>query len=248
MDTNTKKKLLLEFACSKDSLETLSNKYNMDKVELVKLVRFDIQHKRSMSEKKLRKQLNYKLVMEFYNSYLSSDRFSEKYGYEHRAFLRIIEKIVSDSILVPSDKLASEIYAKAMDGSRPLIKNFPERIILMMGNEFVYGKFKLEDLACKYNINRSTAGKILKRGIAEDIVSDEVADKIYARIAATVYTNVDKTLESYEKAFEQREITKLKKSRDAIKAQLESDDDSLNYSSLYASLQKIEAKLEKLDA
>lgn len=134
--------------------------------------------------------------------------FANEYGMTVTKLMTIVSDFIQDKKLVASDKTANSIYVKLISGkSIYLIKYIPSRIINYIGNLYINGNCTYMGIARLYCCNRSTISRIIRRGIAENIFSDQLAEEVYTKARINPYQS-DATTKCYELAFEERKQNK----------------------------------------
>ena len=89
------------------------------------------------------------------------------------------------------------------------VKDLHPNSVIYISRVFVkYKDATITDIAEILNITSNALSAVLLRGVAENIVSDEMAEKIYARYMNIRKKNIPICVKYWEKAFDQRSEAK----------------------------------------
>lgn len=239
-----------DFAVNSYSLDFLSKKHNLPKSKIIKMVRAYADKTKSLRVSYLLKDKIAKYIIKDFMNYMrSAPEFAKEYGMTQKAFTEFILTSVNDTLLIPSDNVANSVYCRFVSrGVKVPVNLVPARIITYIASTYVADRnLSQVELAAYYNVEGKSIAKMLKRGIAEDIVSDDIAECIYHKINKHVFPSKE-SLSSLDQAFEQREVTKVKKEISQLEAIMESDDDNVNYLSVQSALDKLRTRLALYEA
>ena len=237
--------IVKDFVVNSYSLDLLSDKYDLPKSKIIQIIReFADKTQNPKTSLVLKDKLAKHIIKDFMNYTKSIQEFSKEYGMTQKAFKQFILTSVNDNNLIQSDNLANTIYRRLISkGIRLLVSETPERIINYVALAYISDNtIKQSEIAANYRAEGKTVGKMLKRGIAENIIPDDIAEAIYYKVNKCAYSSSE-SLTTLEEAFEKREVTKLKQNIHFLEMQLESDDENINYSKLQETLDKLKARL-----
>lgn len=235
-----------DFAVNSYSLDFLSKKYDLPKGNVVRQIRTFTKNTKNPKVSSLLKEKLAKYILKDFMSYLKSvPEFAREYGMSLKTFIEFVLTSINDANLIPSDNVANRIYIKLVSKDIKIqVKQIPERIINIIALVYISDKrLSQAELATCYNVEGKSIAKILKRGIAEDIVSDDIAEIIFYKTNKHIHPSKE-AMNSLETAFKQREITKLRKRISQLEALMENDEqDGINYLTVQNALDKLRNEL-----
>lgn len=242
--------LMKDICCSKFDFDYIATKHNMSKPKILDSVQRYVGKCDPELARKLKRNINVRILKEFVASSKSSAAFAQEYRISLPRFIRIVCETVQSTDIVPSDSVADSVFRKAIRGFKMSSTNFPERIVRIVCERYARNRFMLQkDLALPYDMENRAIANVLKRGIAEDIVSDEVADGIYQNILNSHFPCSDRNIAAYDKAFEARRVTKLKKKLHQMEAILYADtDEPVDTISLEKAIINLKEQIDRLES
>ena len=241
--------VIKDFAVNSYSLEFLSNKYDLPIKDIIKTIHTFAEQTKSLKTSCLLKdRLAMCIVKDFMNYPQSAPEFAKKYGMTPKAFIEFILASINNTLLIPSDSLANAIYRRLVHKQIKIpINQIPDRIVNFICLIYVSDKkITASGLGDCYNVQGSFIPKIIRRGISEDIISDDLAERIYYKMNKCVSLSKESLL-TLEQAFEQKEVTKIKKSITQLELMLESEDENVNYLKLQEALNKLYSRLSSYE-
>lgn len=200
-------KLACDFLGTNLTLENLAKKYSVDKSDIVKAIR---KYRKSHLNSNLSAQLDRKLKIILTKNFLSftgrRDDFAIQYGLSEKEFVTLMLEVIEDTCIVRHDILANKIFLKLTLYKTYSSASVPNRIVRIIAEYYVDNEKHMSQdaLASIYGIQRSSISSILRRGIAEGIVDDELANKIYSKVRNCKYAT-NAMIRLYDVAFDKRE-------------------------------------------
>ena len=200
-------KLVKDFACSKLSIAQLATKYEATIPEVIKGIKQFVKNFSNLEwSVKVDRMLKCEILRMFLSSVKKVDEFVEEIGMSESKFIDFIREVIEDREIIPSNSLADRIYRKAVERKRISYNFTPDRIIQYVAYRYISDKHITQALVGSfYGISGATVGHMLRRGIAEDIVDEDTADRIFAKIRTCYHNRTSAAiLASYNAAFDKR--------------------------------------------
>ena len=152
----------------------------------------------------LYRKLKVEIVKDLLASTGSRKDFANKYGMTLTKLMELVSDVIQDKELIRSNNLANTIYIKLISGSALCVKAIPQRIVHYIGECYINNGCTCNKLALLYGCHRNTISAVLRRGIAENIFSDQLAEKVYTKMHMNALHH-EAANKCFELAFEQRE-------------------------------------------
>lgn len=199
-------KITRDFILYKLTLPQLSQRYDASIPEVIRAITKFVKNCRFSWTYKVKCRLKLEVLRMFLCSHLELSEFAIKLGTSERTFFDFIKEVIEDRNLIPDNSVANAIYVKAMEHKQIKYRFVPDRIVQYIAYLYVKDKHITQaSIGGFYGISDTTIGKILRRGIAEDIIDEDTADKIFAKVRTCYHNGTSETvLNSYLSAFDSR--------------------------------------------
>lgn len=205
-------KLTIEYLFGHLNIDDLTKKHHVTRATVVKSI---LSFLKKFPESKHYSTIYGKLKLEITKNFLTHigrmEDFAEEYGFNKKAFVDIMLEVIEDTKLISSSILADKIFRKLTADIFIKAAHVPTRIVQMVANYYTVTTRPLSqrDLAYVYGMDPRTIAAILRRGIAENILSDVVSEKVYVRVKNTQKINRAQ-LDAFDAAFDKRALNKAK--------------------------------------